>query len=126
MLLNIVKKSVKGPEKIFFWSIKNPCEVLNKLKSRGFRASSLSTYDFSTLYTTLPHNLTKDKLVDLTERICKGNTLFILHVMIRKLSPHLMQSETIIYGLVRKCVKFSPFSSTIILLDFALNYIDKL
>ena len=51
-----------------FWSIKNSCEVLNKLKSRGFRASSLSTYDFSTLYTTLPHNLIKDKLVDLIER----------------------------------------------------------
>ena len=38
--------------------------MLNKLKSRGFRASSLSTYDFSTLYTTLPHNLIKEKLVD--------------------------------------------------------------
>ena len=25
----------------------------------GFRATSLSTYDFSTLYTTLPHNLIK-------------------------------------------------------------------
>ena len=39
------------------------------LKSRGFRASSLSTYDFSTLYTTLPNILIKDKLVDLIERI---------------------------------------------------------
>ena len=68
MLINIVKKSMKGPVKIFFWSIKNSCEVLNKLKSRGFRASSLSTYNFSTLYTTLPHNLIKDKLVDLIER----------------------------------------------------------
>ena len=28
----------------------------------------LSTFDFSTLYTTLPHDLIKDKLVDLTER----------------------------------------------------------
>ena len=34
-------------------------EVLSKLKSRGFRATSLSTYDFSTLHTTLPHNLIK-------------------------------------------------------------------
>ena len=50
------------------WSIKNSCEVLNKLKSLGFRASSLSTYDFSTLGTTLPHNLIKDKVVDLIER----------------------------------------------------------
>ena len=38
------------------------------MKSRGFRASSLSTYDFSTLYTTLLHNLIKDILVDLIEK----------------------------------------------------------
>ena len=42
----------------------NSCEVLNKLKSVGFRAS----IRFSTLYTTLPHNLIKDKPVDLIER----------------------------------------------------------
>ena len=28
----------------------------------------MSTYDFSTLYTTLPHNLINDKLIDLIER----------------------------------------------------------
>ena len=28
----------------------------------------MSTYDFSTLYTTLPHNLIKAKLIDLIER----------------------------------------------------------
>ena len=50
-----------------FWSIKNSGEVLNKLKSRGFRATSLSTYDFSTLYSTLPHNLIKEKLINLIE-----------------------------------------------------------
>ena len=42
--------------------------VFHKLKYRDFLSSSLSTYDFSTLYTTLPHNLIKDKLVDLIER----------------------------------------------------------
>ena len=42
-------------------------EMLNKLKYRGFRATSLSTYDFSTQYTTLPHNLIKEKLLDLIE-----------------------------------------------------------
>ena len=46
-----------------FWSINDSGEVLSKLKSRGFRATSLSTYDFSTLYTTLPHNLTKEKFL---------------------------------------------------------------
>ena len=43
-------------------------EFLDKLKARDFNATSLSTYDFSTLYTTLPHNLIKDKLIDLIER----------------------------------------------------------
>ena len=47
--------------KNLFWSIKNSGEILNKLKSGGFLASGLSTYDFSTLYTTLPHNLIKEK-----------------------------------------------------------------
>ena len=41
--------------------------MLDKLKARDFNATSLSTYDFSTLYTTLPHNLIKDKLIDLVE-----------------------------------------------------------
>ena len=54
--------------KNLFWSIKNSGEILNKLKSRGFLASGLSTYDFSTLYTTLPHNLTKEKLTELLEK----------------------------------------------------------
>ena len=38
------------------------------MKSRGFLASGLSTYDFSTLYTTLSHNLIKDKLAELIEQ----------------------------------------------------------
>ena len=55
--------------KNLFWSIKNSGEILNKLKSRGFLASGLSTYDLSTLYTTLPHNLIKEKLTELIEQI---------------------------------------------------------
>ena len=39
-----------------------------KLKFRGFLASGLSTYDFSTLNTTLPHNLIKEKLTELIEQ----------------------------------------------------------
>ena len=39
------------------------------MKSRGFLASGLSTYDFSTLYTTLPHDLIKEKLIELIEQI---------------------------------------------------------
>ena len=50
-----------------FWSIINSGEVLNKLKSRGFCATSLATYDFSTRFTTLPHDLIKEKLINLIE-----------------------------------------------------------
>ena len=46
----VYERSVKH----LFWSIKNAGEVLNKLKSRGFSATSLSTYDFSTLYHFAP------------------------------------------------------------------------
>ena len=38
---------------------KKPGEVLSKSKCRGFRATNVSTYDFSPLYTTSPHNLMK-------------------------------------------------------------------
>ena len=56
---------MKGQVRICFGQLK--ILVLNKLKSRGFRATSLSTYDFSTLYNTLPHNLIKEKLINLIE-----------------------------------------------------------
>ena len=68
-VMKYCEKVYERSGKNLFWSIKNSSKVINKLKSRGFRAASLSTYDCSTLYTTLPHNLIKDKLVDLIERI---------------------------------------------------------
>ena len=89
MCLTAVKKHViKYCEKVYersrknlFWSIKNSGEILDKLKARDFNATSLSTYDFSTLYTTLPHNLIKDKLIDLIERPSRVKALLNLHVM---------------------------------------------
>ena len=44
-----------------FWSIIHSGKILSKQKSRSLRATSLSTYNFSTHYTTLPHNLIKEK-----------------------------------------------------------------
>ena len=61
------EKDYERSGKNLFWSFKNSGEVLNKLKSSGFSATSLSTNDFSTLYTTLPHNLIKEKLINLIE-----------------------------------------------------------
>ena len=68
MSLNIAVQFMKEMVKNLFWSINNSDEIFNKLKSGGFLASGLSTYDFSTLYTTLPHNLDKEKLIELIEQ----------------------------------------------------------
>ena len=69
MLSNIVKRYMRDTVKTYFGLLKIQMKFLDKLKTRDFNATSLPTYDFSTLYTTLPHNLIKDKLIDLIERI---------------------------------------------------------
>ena len=65
MLLNIVKQFMRGMVKSLFWSIKYSDEILNELKSKGFLALSLSTYYFSTLYTTSSHNLINETQTEL-------------------------------------------------------------
>ena len=51
----------------YFWCIKNSTEILDKLKTKGFQASTISTYDFSSLYTMLPHNLIRNYVFDLID-----------------------------------------------------------
>ena len=71
-LTSIKKHVIKYCEKVYersgkplLWSIKNSGEILDNFKARD---SNPTSYDFSTLYTTLPHNSIKDKLSDLIER----------------------------------------------------------
>ena len=111
-----------------FWPIKNSGEVLTNLKDIGYQATSLSTYDVSTLYTTLPHNLIKEKLLDLIElTFYKKKVSYTLLVMIRKRFS-LLQTiiEDITFGLVRMYVTPYRFSWTIFLLGLALSYTEKL
>ena len=111
-----------------FWPINNSGEVLSKLKDIGYQATSLSTYDFSTLYTTLPHNLIKEKLPDLIEPTCyKRKVSYTLLVMIRTRFS-LLQTiiEDITFGLVRMYMTPYRFSWTIFILGLALSYTDKL
>ena len=93
------KHVIKYCEKVYersgknlFWSIKNLGEILDKLKARDFNATSLSTYDFSTLNITLTHNLIKDKLIDLNERASIEKALLTLHVTTEK--HFLLQKKT--------------------------------
>ena len=58
---------MRDPVKTYF-GLSKKGEILDKIKASDFNATSLSTYDFSTLYTTVPYNLIKDKLIDLNER----------------------------------------------------------
>ena len=49
----------------YFWSIKNSSEVIEKL--RNFQGSQVSSFDFSTLYTSLSHDLIKAKVLSLVK-----------------------------------------------------------
>ena len=51
----------------YFWSIKNSLEVLDKLQAHNGTIFSINSFDFSTLYTTLPHDLIKKKLTNLIQ-----------------------------------------------------------
>ena len=94
-----------------FWSIKNSSEVLRKLKDRDFEATSLSTYDFSTLYTTLPNNLIKEKLLDLIERTFHKKECKLCLACNDKKAFSTLQTiiEDITFGLVRMYVMHYRF-----------------
>ena len=51
----------------YFCSIKNSSEVIEKLRLRYFHGSQVSSFDFSTLYTSLPHDLIKAKVLSLVK-----------------------------------------------------------
>ena len=122
-VIRYCEKVYERSGKKLFWSIKNSGEVLNKLKSRGFRVTSLSTYDFSTLYTTLPHNLIKEKLINLIEWTFK-----------REGSPYIACNEIQVFFISGDTKRYKLWSCQnvydtfwiILILDLALNYTDKL
>ena len=107
---------------------KSSGEVLSKLKDRGFQVTSLSTYDFSTLYTTLPQNLIIEKLLDLIERtfykkegklylVCNDKKAFFTSADHYR-GYHLWSCQNVCDAL--------SFLLDIFILDLALSYTDKL
>ena len=124
-VIKYCEKVYERSDKNLFWSIKNSGEILDKLKARNFNATSLSTYDFSTLYTTLPHNLIKDKLIDFIERTfqrecspylaCNDRNAFLLQKNLKN----------IMHGRVKMYVMRWPFCWTTFWFDLAPSCIDK-
>ena len=51
----------------YFWSIKNSSEVIEKLRLRNFQGSQVSSFDFSTSYSSLPHDLIRAKMLSLVK-----------------------------------------------------------
>ena len=61
LIVNYCTKAYEHSGVNYFWSVKNSLEVLDKLHAFGKPFESVDSYDFSTLYTTLPHYLIKQK-----------------------------------------------------------------
>ena len=49
----------------YFWSFKNSSEVIEKLRLRNFPGSQVCSFDYSTLYISLQHDLIKAKVLSL-------------------------------------------------------------
>ena len=64
----------------------------------------MSTYDVSSLYTTLPHNLIKDKLVILLKEPSREKAHLTLHIMTEMHFLLQKNLKNIMHGLVKMYV----------------------
>ena len=83
-------------------------------------------YGFSTLYTSLPYNLIKEKLTELIEHTFNREGSLYLACYEIALILLLNNPKDIICGHVGKCVVLSIIFWTIYLKDLDRNDIDKL
>ena len=99
MSVNIVKK-YKSKGKNLLWFITNLGEVLNKLISKGFLA-----YDISTLYTTMLHNLIKEKLSELIKQTLnrEGSLYLACNAVFH------FKQQTYIEGLTREIILYEIY-----------------
>ena len=124
-MIKYCEKVYERSAKILFWSNKNSGEILDKLKARDFNATSLSTYEFSTLYTTFPHNLIKDKLIDLIERTFNREGYPYLACNDRNTFLRRKTLKNIMHGIVKMYVMRWPCCWTTFLFDSTPICIDK-
>ena len=87
----------------------------------------MHTYDFFSLYTTLPHNLIKEKLTELIERIFnREGSLYLACTEKNVFFIFLNNLNDINFGMSEHVFCSPLFFRKIYLSDLAQNYIDKL
>ena len=118
MYQNIRKTLMKGIIKCL--SIyKTFKEVLDKLKPKDFQAASFSIYKFSTLYTTLPHNLILEKLTHLINS--RRYSIFGLNEICVCFTSEEHRNYNLFYGHVEIFTFWRIY-----FLELALNFMEKL
>ena len=100
------------------------CEVWDKHKAGYFNATNLTTYDFSTLYTTLLYNLIKEKFIYLTERTLKMKALISLNVRQKCVFTWKQPNKYHAWSCQNVCDALTFLLDT--LYAFALSCVDKL
>ena len=79
------------------WILKNSKELLDNLKSQDFtKINSIKTYDFSTLYTTIPHDKLKSRLFDITDSCFfnKNETRKFTYLVIGHLKNYFVKTDS--------------------------------
>jgi hypothetical protein len=79
--------------------LKNSKDLLDNLKSRSFsKISSINTFDFSTLYTTLPHDKLKTSLKETVHKVFShrndGSTFVVLGYNSTYFSNNIQKGKT--------------------------------
>ena len=87
----------------------------------------MSTYDFSTLYTTLPHHLIKDKLIALINRtFIRENTQYLACNEECAFFTSDVYNNYNLWSCQNVCDALVYLLANIFLLDLDLNFTDKL
>ena len=70
------------------WILKNSTSLLLSLEKSDVRfAKSVQTFDFSTLYTSIPHDLLKSRISTLTRNFFKKKDGSIIYTYIKVMTP---------------------------------------
>ena len=127
-VIRYCEKVIERSSKNLVWSIKNSGEVLNKLKLTVFRATSLSTYDFSKLYTTFPHNLILENIINLIELTFKRECSSYIACNERQAPQHFYTDRSKAVRLLWfltvtcSCCPYLYFGSAIMLVTYFVNF----